>query len=1011
MWTDVALRLVQDPSVVVYFLALFYSIYYCFKHATQRWAVYAALGTVSITWFYIFRWTQDYTEAGKENLFDDAYKDVVNPPHYALSSQLLTWVVVGCVWMHEASVNYLLFGMLGAMSAAFFTWVPQHSKKSNRMIPLCYLPTSIAALWCIQKLPQTLHSDSDFHLYLLSLHVLLVLPRVFQFIAPYQPCVDGTILYTLLSLFIAIVHWSDDSIAMPETDCQWSISCDLLLCSLITAYAVYQHSGSILQMSVALFLMPITTPGIVLALYLGLVVHGKGAHGRFVTWLQKEMAQRRRTKRAEDQLWMNLGLGWNDENNDYDEACQSLAMRLGEAALEKDDAVLACGCGYGAELIFWKEAFGLKHITGVDLNEDAASSFLPRENTRLLHVPVSEIMQTFRNKACFNKIVALDSVYHYVDKEQYFKDCATILDECNTSARAMLGVTDLILRPGVTSVPMWLSLALRAMNVQVKGLRSEQAYRKELLSMGYVDIKVDSLEPLHVLDGWFPKFMQSYVDYALITAERSHGTRTSLKVLKKVAIIGSGLSGLTAAHLLSGTHNVTIFEASERGGLSGHGVSIFDQVVDVPLRIIGPGYYKYVTNLAEKLDVKLKPIRKHYLTQHNYGDNGPGGKVTSFGYTDSWFQNLLNYLPLARDIYRFNKNVFNEKSGSEGLKKSSTVETWGDWLERHGYDIARYRGDRRTKTADGTKYDSTIIWLLMGQASWMLSCTYEQVLNYPAFIILQFIEGFGWGKDVGDITGAASSESGRMMRIHPSMEALEFALSYGCTMKCRTRVSGVDESLVIDGERFDSLVIATEASAVKHILSPSIFPNSVFSQIKYQPSKIVLHTDPTLMPFSKNDWKAFNVCQSKGEDSCQLTAWLNEYYEPTTINFPEDVFQTWNPHTTPKPESVLKEVHFMRVVHTVDTPSMIKEVASLQGQHNIYYAGAYSIEGMGLLEQAARSGRKVAGLIIQHTEESHLPGTKNHKGISKRKRGGKKGAGRESEENGPSDDEDWLVIS
>ena len=165
------------------------------------------------------------------------------------------------------------------------------------------------------------------------------------------------------------------------------------------------------------------------------------------------------------------------------------------------------------------------------------------------------------------------------------------------------------------------------------------------------------------------------------------------------------------------------------------------------------------------------------------------------------------------------------------------------------------------------------------------------------------------------------------------------------------------------------------------------------------------------MPFSKNDWKAFNVCQSKGEDSCQLTAWLNEYYEPTTINFPEDVFQTWNPHTTPKPESVLKEVHFMRVVHTVDTPSMIKEVASLQGQHNIYYAGAYSIEGMGLLEQAARSGRKVAGLIIQHTEESRLPGTKNHKGISKRKRGGKKGAGRESEENGPSDDEDWLVIS
>ena len=101
----------------------------------------------------------------------------------------------------------------------------------------------------------------------------------------------------------------------------------------------------------------------------------------------------------------------------------------------------------------------------------------------------------------------------------------------------------------------------------------------------------------------------------------------------------------------------------------------------------------------------------------------------------------------------------------------------------------------------------------------------------------------------------------------------------------------------------------------------------------------------------------------------------------------------------------------MRVVHTVDTPSMIKEVASLQGQHNIYYAGAYSIEGMGLLEQAARSGRKVAGLITRHTEEDCLTGRKNHKSMSKRKQGGKKEGRIESEENGPSDDEDWLVIS
>jgi hypothetical protein len=95
-----------------------------------------------------------------------------------------------------------------------------------------------------------------------------------------------------------------------------------------------------------------------------------------------------------------------------------------------------------------------------------------------------------------------------------------------------------------------------------------------------------------------------------------------------------------------------------------------------------------------------------------------------------------------------------------------------------------------------------------------------------------------------------------------------------------------------------------------------------------------------------------------------LTAWLNQYYANST--FTRDVFQTWNPHVLPAETDTLKVVHFQRVVHSADTPRILAEVAKLQGINGFYYVGAYSVDGMGLLEQAAVSGIQVAARIRAH---------------------------------------------
>ena len=1069
-----------QPAVVLYFLVLGYSVQYCFYNARKGWSIVAALGIVAVTWFYIFRWTLYYIEQGGNNLFDDAYVDVVQPPHFHLSSQLLTWVVVATIWMHDSSINYILFGMLGAMSAAFFTWVP-NAPRSGRLIPLCYLPTSVLALFAVQQLPLHLHSEADFSFWLMALHVLLILPRWFVFMVPLQPKLDGTILYVILGVYVAVFHHLQSptfaSYAMPVTDCQISITTDMVLCTVVTIYYIYQKTGMSLQKtSLAVLLVPFISPGGVLALFLGLVVHGEGAHGRLVTWAQRELALKRGNSSSsarasgedpladskEDKIWMNLGAGWQhgsygDEAQGmlYKTACEQLATSLGSAVFEPDDCVLACGCGYGAELIFWKKKFVLNHITGIDVNDDAALKFLPRENMRLLSLPVESIVSHFENKGRFNKIVALDSVYHFPDKTKFFSDCATLLKNGVYAVRSgrqppnekaskkrssksrnagaggrdaprvcSIGITDLVARrrDGSSALPFFVSCALRLMHVNVSELWSEEEYIRRLEEQGWVDVEIQSLETSSpsggVLGGWFPSCFLHHLDYVLITAKRPPLSAKEAREVKrplKVAIVGSGLSGLTAAHLLSGTHDVTIFEASPKGGLSGQGEKIFGQVVDIPLRIIGKGYYNYVEKLAEDLNIKLSPIRDDHLSQHNYGDNGPGGKPASVDYSTSWISNLLSYIPLTRDIYRFNRCIYNDS----GNGQRDEGETWGQWLARHRYETSRYdqKGAKGENKKDPALFDSFIIWMLMGQASWILSCSYEKVLDYPATIILAFIRGLGWGDNVMDtiITSSFSGpKEGMMMRIHPSMRALEFALSYGCTIRNNTRVSEIDENLEFQGVKYDYVVLATEASSIKHILSPEIFP-SVFSRVQYHPSTIVLHTDPSLMPSQKKDWKAFNVCQKDGHDSCMLTAWLNEYYPKA--DFRADVFQTWNPHKMPK--NVLKECHFLRVVHTKDTPKMLKEIHRLQGKNNIFFAGAYSVEGMGLLEQAAQSGRKVAKLILSQTGKKM--GQKRVKGKGKEKAArsvGKTGGSKESETVSNSgdgdksaDSPDWIMIS
>ena len=318
--------------------------------------------------------------------------------------------------------------------------------------------------------------------------------------------------------------------------------------------------------------------------------------------------------------WCNLGL-WSPTtasdgaaaaaaapSSSYDLACERLAHALGEAAgLAAADAVLSCGCGARDELTYYKATFGLRHITGLDPHLDPA-----REeeilgdgdhNVRLLRASVEDLAATPPSEPAlfpprrFDKILALDAAYHYPCRRAFLRDCFRLLPNSSDDAghgggggEKVVALADLLLRGSRgADAPRWLRVALRAMGVPARNLWSAEEYRRHLVSLGYDDDVRVQLIGDDVFRGWhgyLPRCVLRHLDYALIVAKKPPAAAgRAPRKRKQVAIVGSGLAGLSAAQRLLAAPSavdidVDVYEAGDRPGLAGHTSLIGEQLVD-----------------------------------------------------------------------------------------------------------------------------------------------------------------------------------------------------------------------------------------------------------------------------------------------------------------------------------------------------------------------------------------------------------------------------------------------
>ncbi len=391
---------------------------------------------------------------------------------------------------------------------------------------------------------------------------------------------------------------------------------------------------------------------------------------------------------------------------------------------------------------------------------------------------------------------------------------------------------------------------------------------------------------------------------------------------QRIAIVGSGISGLTAAWLLARHHDVVVFEADDRVGGHTHTVDVVAggarHAVDTGFIVCNDWTYPNFFRLLEQLGVRRKPSEMGFsvhceATGLEWAGGGP----------DQLFaqrRNLVRpgFWRMLVDVVRFNRQAPALLDSAEGEL------TLGEYLGRHGYsDMFR---------------DYYIV--PMGAAIW--SANDATMMNFPAKFFVRFFLNHGL-LNLVDRPQWYVIEGGSREYVR--------ALQARCSAEVRTgqgvRTVRRDESGVtlntaaMGDERFDRVVFACHSDQALAILGgdATAAEREVLGAIPYQENDVVLHTDTRVLPVSRKTWSSWNhwLPVVRG-DRVQLTYNMNILQG---IASPETFCVTLNQAQDIDPARVLGRYTYHHPVFTLPGIAAQQRHAEIDGVRHTHFCGAY----------------------------------------------------------------------
>ena len=404
--------------------------------------------------------------------------------------------------------------------------------------------------------------------------------------------------------------------------------------------------------------------------------------------------------------------------------------------------------------------------------------------------------------------------------------------------------------------------------------------------------------------------------------------------MTRIAIIGSGISGIGAAWALRDTADVTVFEKDDR--LGGHACThVFDydgQTMNVDLGFIVYNGLNYpnLIGLFDALDVKTEASDMSFAVSDPEGWTWASTAAGIFAQK----RNLL-----SPRFHRFWTTIlkFNDIARTELTNGGVMDTTLGAWLDRHGFDQA-FR-------------DNYI--LPMGAAIW--STPEDKILDYPAISFFQFFDNHRlmhkerpkWRT----VSGGSQNYVRKAAEVLGSRVKLESAVarvhSFGDRVVVTTEAGATDV--------FDQVIFACHSDEALKLVERDFEDQAFYLRsVRYRPNTIYLHRDPALMPNRKAAWASWNVLKQKNGDIC-LTYWMNKLQN---LDPARPVFITLNPETPPDEQLTFHKYAFDHPQFDAAAEAAVRSLKRIQGRDGLWFAGAWM--GRGFHEDGLKSGLSAA---------------------------------------------------
>lgn len=423
----------------------------------------------------------------------------------------------------------------------------------------------------------------------------------------------------------------------------------------------------------------------------------------------------------------------------------------------------------------------------------------------------------------------------------------------------------------------------------------------------------------------------------------------------RIAVIGSGISGLASAWLLSRAHDVTLFEANDYfgGHTHTHDIELHGRHyrIDSGFIVHNPQHYPLLTRLFAELGVAPQATTMSFSV-HNEA-TGLEYNATTLDTLFCQRRNLLSprFIGMVRDLLRFYREA------PALLSQPENTVTLGDYLTGNGYGVA-FRDEH-----------------LVPMASALWSSPPAQILGFPARYLVQFMANHHMLQISGRpewrvVSGGSSSYIAAMRRhwiVHERLLCPVYAIH-------RDRDGVVIESAAAS-ERFDKVVLACHSDQALRLLADAdARERAILGAIPYQDNDVVLHTDARLLPRRRKAWAAWNAWLPRdANENCTVSYCMNLLQN---IVSPEPFVVTLNRTHAINPDKILKRMRYHHPVYTHASVAAQSRKAEIQGRHHTWFAGAYW--GWGFHEDGMRSAVEVAAeLGVRWPDQPFAPATTN----------------------------------